>query len=134
MPSLNEVAIMGHLGQDPELKTTNSGTSVVNMSVATTYRPRDKDPETEWHRVVVWSKQAENCHRFLGKGSLVYVKGRLQTRSWEKDGVKRYTTEIVAFQVLFLDRKGDRAAPTPAPAESSNSGSWRDNPDEDLPF
>jgi single-strand DNA-binding protein len=116
MASLNRVVIMGNLGQDPELRYTQNQTPVCTLSVATTdYRtsPDGQRQEfTEWHRVVVWSKQAENCSKYLTKGRTVLVEGRLQTRSWEdKQGQKKYMTEIVASNVQFVGGQRDRAAP-----------------------
>lgn len=107
MASFNRVVIMGNLGQDPELRYTQSQTPVCTLNVATTdYRngPDGQRQEfTDWHRVVVWSKQAENCAKYLSKGRSVLVEGRLQTRSWEdKQGQKRYITEIVANTVQFV--------------------------------
>lgn len=107
MAFLNRVVILGNLGQDPELRYTANQTPVCTLNVATTdYRtgPDGQRQEfTEWHRVVVWSKQAENCSKYLSKGRSVLVEGRLQTRSWEdKQGQKRYVTEIVANNVQFI--------------------------------
>ena len=104
---VNKVIIVGNLGADPELRYTQSGTAVANLRLATNERWSDKDgnqqERTEWHRVVVWGRQAENCEKYLAKGRQVYVEGRLQTRDWEdRDGNKRYTTEIVAQNVQFL--------------------------------
>ena len=98
---LNKVMIIGRLGRDPEVRYTQSGKAVANFSVATDHGPRD-NKKTEWHRIVVWDKLAELCGRYLAKGRQVYVEGRLQTRDWEKEGVKRSSTEIVANQVTFL--------------------------------
>lgn len=94
---MNKVIICGNLGQDLELRKTKSDTSVCNLSVATKY-----EDNTEWHRVVAFGKTAENCAKYLSKGRQVLVEGRLQTREWEKDGEKRYTTEIVAERVQFI--------------------------------
>lgn len=112
MASLNSVKILGRLGRDPELKHTQSGQPVATMSVATDESYKDssgtKVEKTEWHRVNVWGRTAENCAQYLGKGSLVLVEGSLQTRKWQdKDGQDRYTTEIKAFRVHFLDKKDD---------------------------
>lgn len=110
MSSVNKVILVGNLGRDPETKTFDSGNSVTNLSVATTRKyTKDGEPkeETEWHRVNVWGKSGEACARFLTKGRQVYVEGRLQTRSYEKDGEKRYSTEIIADTVQFLGKKGD---------------------------
>jgi single-strand DNA-binding protein len=107
MSGVNKVIIVGRLGQDPELKSVGSGQSVARLSVATSESWLSKDGQkqekTEWHRVVVWGKQAENCAKHLSKGRQVYVEGRLQTRSWDDpSGVKKYSTEIVANNVQFL--------------------------------
>jgi single-strand DNA-binding protein len=112
--SLNRVFIMGNLGQDPELRYTPSQTPVVTMSVATTdVRSVDgqKQEQTEWHRVVVWGKQAENCAKYLKKGRTVFVEGKMQTRTWEdkNGGGKRYTTEVIANNVRFVGGGASRS-------------------------
>jgi single-strand DNA-binding protein len=104
---VNKVILVGHLGADPDMRHTQSGAGVCELRVATNETWNDKSGQrqerTEWHRVVVWGKLAELCSKFLSKGRLVYVEGRLRTRSWDdKDGNKRYTTEIVANDVQFL--------------------------------
>lgn len=106
--SLNRVMIIGNLGQDPELRYTPNQSAVATFSVATTdYRSSadgQRQEVTEWHRVVVWNKVAENCAKYLAKGRTVFVEGRLQTRTWDdkQTGQKRYATEIVAQNVQFL--------------------------------
>ena len=107
MASVNKAIILGNLGQDPELKYTPSGAAVCTLSIATTDVRNDpnngRQERTEWHRVVVWNKQAENCAKYLSKGRSVYVEGRIQTRSWEdQNGQKRYSTEVVAQTVQFV--------------------------------
>lgn len=111
--SLNKVMIIGRLGRDPELRYTQNGQPVSNFTVATgeTYIDRDgnKQEKTEWHRIVVWGKQAEFASNYLGKGRLVYIEGSLQTRQWEdQQGQTRYTTEIKAQRIQFLDSKQDQ--------------------------
>lgn len=110
MASVNKVLIMGNLGQDPELRYTQSQTAVVTLNVATTdtwTKDGQRQEQTEWHRVIVWNKQAENCAKYLAKGRSVFIEGKLQTRSWDdKNGQKRYTTEIVASNVQFLPNAG----------------------------
>ncbi len=111
---LNKVMLIGRLGRDPELRYASTGTAMANLRIATdeSYVDRDgnKVDRTEWHTVVVFQRQAENCANYLGKGSLVFVEGSLQTRKWQdKDGQDRYTTEIKANRVQFLDRKGSGA-------------------------
>jgi single-strand DNA-binding protein len=107
MSGVNKVILVGRLGNDPELKTVGSSQTVARLSVATSESWNNKDGQkqerTEWHRVVVWGRQAENCGKHLSKGRQVYVEGRLQTRSWEDgSGQKKYATEIVATTVQFL--------------------------------
>ena len=110
--SLNRVTVIGHLGQDPQLRFTPLGNPVCTLSVATDESYTDKSTgerkeAVEWHRVIVWGKQGSNCSEMLTKGRQVYVEGRLRTRSYEgkEDGVKRYVTEIIAQRVQFLGPK-----------------------------
>lgn len=105
--SVNKVILLGRLGQDPELKYTPGGSAVCNFSMATTEAWTDKQGQkqekTEWHRIVVWGKLAELCNQYLAKGRQAFLEGRLQTRSWDdKEGHKRYTTEILATTVQFI--------------------------------
>ncbi|MCC6806487.1 MAG: single-stranded DNA-binding protein [Deltaproteobacteria bacterium] len=114
MAGVNKVIIVGHLGADPEVRYTQSGQAVASFNVATSETFNDKNGErqerTEWHRIVAWAKLAELCGEYLKKGRQVYLEGRLQTRQWDdKDGHKRYTTEIVAQNVQFLGSRGDNA-------------------------
>ncbi|SNR63144.1 single-strand binding protein [Humidesulfovibrio mexicanus] len=109
--SLNKVILVGHLGQDPKISYTQSGQPVANLRMATSERFKDKSGQwtdrTEWHTVVAWGKDAEFCGNYLGKGALVMIEGRLQTRKWQdKDGQDRYSTEVVANRVQSL---GSRA-------------------------
>lgn len=142
MSSVNKVILLGRLGQDPELKYTNSGTPLCTMSIATSEVWKDqqgqKQEKTEWHRVVVWGKQAENCNQYLSKGSLVYVEGKNETRSWEdKNNVKRYSTQVIATSTKFIS--------TGQQSGNANSSSGSDNSDyspeydsnftaDDIPF
>ena len=113
--SVNKVILIGNLGKKPELRYTPGGQAVANFTLATNERfgGRDGQPaqeRTEWHRIVTWGRTAENCGQYLDKGRSVYVEGRLQTREWtDKEGQKRYTTEIVAQTVQFLGGKGGGA-------------------------
>lgn len=145
MSSVNKVLLIGNLGQDPEVRYTDSGTPVGNFSIATTSKFKKGDEwqeQTEWHKIVVWGKTAENCGQYLSKGRQVYIEGRLQTRKWEdKEGVKRYMTEIVASNVVFLGSKGDgqkserREEPAPASAPAGDGGYPGGGYDEsDCPF
>lgn len=109
--SVNKVILIGRLGQNPEVRYTPSGAAVANFSIATQENWNDKagqkQEKTEWHRIVVWGKTAENCSQYLTKGRQVYVEGRLQTRQWQdKDGQTKYTTEVQAQTVQFLGSAG----------------------------
>ena len=147
MASVNRVILIGNLGRDPELRYTAGGQPVASFSVATNERWNDREGKTqertEWHRIVVWGKQAENCANYLQKGRTVYIEGRLQTREWEdKEGQKRQTTEVVAQTVQFLDKRegpprgaagsGGPGAPSgsrePEPGPAPSGGS------DDIPF
>ena len=131
--SVNKVVLVGHLGGDPETRFTPSGAAVANFNIATNESWKDANGElqdkTEWHRCVMFGKTAELAGELLKKGQLVYMEGKLQTRNWEeKDGIKRYTTEVVCDMFTMLGRKMDtdnsqQAAPT------SNS-----DEEDDLPF
>lgn len=112
MPGINKVIIVGNLGRDPEIRYMSDGTAVTNFSVATSDTWKDKQTgekreKTEWHRIVAWRQLGELCGKYLSKGRQVYVEGKLQTRSWEKDGVTHYMTEIVASEVQFLGARSD---------------------------
>ena len=111
MASVNKVILIGNLGSDPESRTMPSGDMVVNFNIATSERWTGKDgnkeEKTEWHRIVAFRKLAEICSEYLFKGKQVYIEGRLQTRKWEdREGVTRYTTEVVADQMVMLGRRG----------------------------
>lgn len=115
MAGVNKVMLIGNLGADPDMRYTPSGTGVCELSLATGETWTDKNGErqerTEWHRIVVWGKRAETCSKYLAKGRQCYVEGRLRTRSWEdKEGNKRYTTEVVATDVQFLGSRDDRGS------------------------
>ena len=144
--SLNKAVIIGRLGTTPELKYTAQGTPVTSFNMATDESYTDKNgnkvEQTEWHRIVVWQRQAENVCKFLQKGSLALVEGRLQTRKWQdQQGQDRYTTEIVAQQVTFLDSKQDKGQPWQAPGDGESTdpeprqqGSEAGRDSDDPPF
>lgn len=149
MASINKVILIGNLGRDPEVRYTTGGTPVANFSMATTDRWNDpsgeKKERTEWHKIVVWAKQAEFVGNYLKKGNQVYVEGSLQTREWtDRDGNKRYTTEVKAQVVQGLGGRGDgpRASASSAePAEASSGAPTASEPegtpsysDDDIPF
>jgi len=153
--NLNRAQVIGNLTRDPETRTTPNGQTVANFSVATSFVWKDaagvKQEKPEYHNIVAWGKLAEICQQYLGKGRKVFVEGRLQTRDWEgQDGVKRYRTEIVAENMIMLDRApaaGEggytprSSAPTAPAATTKNQepNSKTNNPDdeikvEDIPF
>lgn len=151
--TLNQVEIIGNLGRDPEMRYTPSGQAVTQFSAATSrsWKPQGSEEwteETEWHRIVVWGNAAEQTAERLRKGSKVYVRGRLQTRTWEdKQGVKRYTTEIIADQVVFLEKREGgaanrqvdeyidaQAASGARPTQAEPSGEPAADDFDDLPF
>ena len=147
MASQNKHFIIGNLGGDPEVRVTPSGTAVANFTVATTEKWNDKQgnaqERTEWHRIVVWGKLADLCGKYLTKGRQIHIEGKVQTRSWDdRDGVKRYTTETVAREIIFL---GGRPANAPAPQDSKTPAPMGNEPsgvnnyneppmDEEIPF
>jgi single-strand DNA-binding protein len=138
MASVNKAILIGNLGNDPELRYTPGGQAVTGFRIATTDRWRDKDGQnqqrTEWHNIVAWGRQAEIANEYLKKGSPVYIEGRLQTRSWEdKDGNKRYITEIVTQRMQLLGRRGAEEETTPPPPEAETPES-AGGEEDDLPF
>lgn len=138
MSGVNKCIILGRLGQDPDLKYMADGTAVCRLSVATSETWKDKETgekqeKTEWHRITMWRRLAEIAGEYLKKGSQVFVEGKLQTRSYEKDGQKHYSTEIVADKMQLLDKRDSGTAskefygdPPPARSEAGV--------DDDIPF
>jgi single-strand DNA-binding protein len=165
MASVNKVILVGNLGRDPEVRYMPNGEAVCNFSIATTENWKDKSgvkqEKTEWHNIVMYRRLAEIAGEYLKKGRPVYVEGRLQTRKWEKDGVTRYSTEIIGDQMQMLGTKGDgggasydggqdsppedynQAPPReaaskpitqPASSTAAGGGAAFDNFDDDIPF
>ena len=148
MAGLNKVILIGNLGRDPEVRYTPDGTAVANFSIATSDEWTDKtsgekQERTEWHRIVAFRRLGEVCGEYLSKGRQVYIEGKLQTREWQdKEGNKRYTTEIVASQMLMLGPRGSGqgssgqgsgSAPYQTPPESPNA-SYPGPEEDDIPF
>ena len=135
---LNKVLIIGNLGADPEIKYTQAGSPVANLSVATSERWKDKNTgeqkeQVEWHRVVIFGRLAEIAEQYLKKGSKIFIEGKLQTRDWEdSEGKKRYTTEVVAREMTMLDSKGDSMESSSSASPSSKPNN--DKFEEDIPF
>ena len=154
MGSVNKVILVGNLGADPELKYTPSNRPVCNLSVATNEVWKDKagqkQERVEWHRVNVWGDQAEHCSKYLAKGRMVYIEGRIQTRKWQdKEGKDRYSTEVVADRVVFLGGQGPGAEGSGGGGGGSKKRGWGEESqtpaaaaapsgpppgDEDIPF
>ncbi len=142
MSGINKVILIGRLGRDPEVRYTPDGAAIANFSIATSEEWKDKatgekKERTEWHRIVAFRKLGEICGEYLSKGRQVYIEGRLQTRSWEKDGVTRYSTEIVASDVQFLGGRdsansGGQSLNTQASDTPKSSGSGTIG--DDIPF
>jgi single-strand DNA-binding protein len=140
MAGINKVILVGNLGKDPEIRTLESGTKVANFSLATTESYKDKTgnrvDQTEWHNIAVWRGLADVAEKYLKKGQQIYLEGRIRTRSWDdKDGVKRYTTEIVADTFTMLGVKKSDEAGAPVMEVQSNNESFTVNEQgDDLPF
>ena len=149
--SVNKVILVGRLGRDPETRYTGSGQAVCNFTMATdeTYKDRagERQKRTEWHRIVVWAKQAEIAQQYLHKGSLIYLEGRIQTRQWDdREGQKRTTTEIVATNFRMLGGRSDAAGAGAGSGAGAGDADMHSSPaasedmpsaepsDEDIPF
>lgn len=144
---LNKVTLIGNLGRDAELRSTPSGQSVANFSLATTERWTDKQgqrqEQTEWHRCILWGKTADSLQQYLVKGKQVYIEGKLQTRQWEKDGQKHYSTEINVREVKLLggspnargrDEDESMDSRPQQPSGGPYGGPSNTIPDDDIPF
>ena len=142
MAGINKVILIGNLGSDPEVRYTPSGVAVAQFNIATSEEWKDKDSgekreRTEWHRIVAWRRLGEICGEYLSKGQQVYVEGRIQTNTWEdKEGNKRYTTEIIANTVQFLGRRESSESARP---RSTSPADYQGMPtqgpaDDDIPF
>ena len=147
MAGINKVILVGHLGRDPEMRYTQSGVAVCSFSLATSESYKDRTTgervtSTEWHNIILWRGLAETAEKFLRKGSQVYIDGKLRTRKWEdKQGMTRYTTEIVGDTMQMLDKKDNSSAPAasqsaaPAqPAQSATPAQPAAPESDDLPF
>ncbi len=129
--TLNEVRLIGRLGKDPEMRYTASGAAVTTFTLATNRYTKAADgtgqEETDWHTIVLWDKLAETSNTYLRKGAQVFVGGRIQTRSWEQDGVKRFKTEIIANEMIMLDAKDRDGSAAPAEASHAATGNGNGN-------
>jgi single-strand DNA-binding protein len=146
MSGVNKVILIGHLGKDPEVRSFESGVSKANFSMATSESYKDKNTGerkevTEWHNVVLWRGLADVAAKYLHKGDLVYIEGKLKTRSWEKDGITRYITEVVADNMTMLTTRGaggggreSYSPPQEKSAAPQDVGSIGNDTTDDLPF
>ena len=144
--SVNKVILVGHVGKDPEVRYLDKDVAVANFTLATTERGRklqngNEIPErTEWHNIVAWRGLAEISEKYIRKGSQLYIEGKIQTRSWEKDGVKRYTTEIYAETINLLGKRPENTEPLSPTVASNTSNTSPDalqsppHTEDDLPF
>jgi single-strand DNA-binding protein len=137
--SLNRATILGNVGKDPELRTTQSGISVCRLNVATSDSYKGKNGEwqetTEWHSIVLWGDLADRYSKNIKKGSKVYIEGRIQTRSYEKDGIVRYVTEVNANRLIILDPKTDSASHIDSDEKDETRYTTAEEPeDDDIPF
>ena len=139
MAGVNKVILIGNLGKDPEVRTLDSGVKVANFSLATTESYKNRNGErvenTEWHNIVLWRGLAEVADTYLKKGNQVYIEGKIRTRSWDdKDGNKRYTTEILADNMTMLGSRQNGTAPSSDPKPKPETEAPEPAPDDDLPF
>jgi single-strand DNA-binding protein len=124
---MNRVILIGNLGKDPELTQVGNGQQLCRYPLATSDRVKSGDEwvdRTEWHNVIVWGKQADNCAKYISKGSKVAIEGKLHTSSWDQDGVTRYRTEVVALRVEFLSQQ----------PQQQQKPLWKQNKNDDIPF
>ena len=133
MGGINKVILIGRLARTPEIRYTQNGTAVANFTIATSDEwvdktTNEKKERVEWHRIVAWNKLGEICGEYLSKGRQVYIEGKLQTRSWVKDDIKRYITEIIVSNVQFLGKRSDDTT------QDIPVGPEPKMPDEDIPF
>jgi len=144
MAGINKAILIGNLGADPEVRYTQDGRAVATFNIATSDQWKDKDSgetkkRTEWHRIVAWGRLGEICGEYLAKGRQVYIEGRIQTRDWEdKDGIKRYTTEIVASQMQMLGSReesyGNQRSNSFQKNEAAPAPDFPVGQDDDIPF
>src|SRR4030095_5800394 len=144
MSGVNKVILVGRLGKDPEVRNLENGATVANFTLATSesYKDRttgEKKEVTEWHNIVLWRGLAEIAQKYLHKGDMVYIEGKLRTRSWEKEGVTRYTTEVLGDNMTMLSPKGGGSNAGYSSAETTSADTYRahapvDNSTDDLPF
>ena len=138
MAGINKVILVGHLGKDPEIRSLESGAKVASFSLATTESYKGKDgqrvEQTEWHNIVLWRGLADITEKYLKKGNLVYIEGKIRSRSYEKDGIKKYITEIIADNMTMLGGKRDSDTSAGTEPMSNDVNGTEQGPVDDLPF
>jgi single-strand DNA-binding protein len=145
MSGVNKVILVGRLGKDPEVRNLENGATVANFTLATSESYKDKTTGekkevTEWHNIVLWRGLAEISQKYLHKGDMVYIEGKLRTRSWEKEGVTRYTTEVIADNMTMLSTKGSSGSgsgsysPVETATDNYRAHAPVDSSTDDLPF
>jgi single-strand DNA-binding protein len=144
MSGVNKVILVGRLGKDPEVRNLENGATVANFTMATseTYKDKttgEKKEITDWHNIVLWRGLAEIAQKYVHKGDLIYIEGKIRTRSWEKDGITRYTTEIIGDNMTMLSTRGSSSGTTASPNEGYSSApskgdSLPSGGSDDLPF
>jgi len=128
---INKVTLIGRLGQDPEVRYAANGNAVANISMATSYKPRNGEEETDWHRVILFGKTAEVAQQYLKKGATIYIEGRLKTRKWaDNQGVEKWTTEVLAFDMQMLDSRGSGSGGASRQNTTQSGGASRQNMDQ----
>ncbi len=145
--SINKVILVGNVGKDPEVRYIDTNVGVANFTLATTERGfktqngKEVPERTEWHNIVAWRGLADLAEKYIRKGSQLYIEGKIRTRSWEKDGIRRYTTEIYADTIQLLGKRTESIQPlapqseAPQPTTSTESSApYADNEEDDLPF
>ena len=134
MRTVNKVTLLGYVGQTPSIHGTQNGGCVANLSVATSYRTKERKDVTEWHRLVAFGRTAEIVRDYVVKGSSLYIEGQLQTKSWDQDGVTRYTTEVVIRDLSLLNSKAAGASKSAALNGGMGDTSNPEITDDDIPF
>jgi single-strand DNA-binding protein len=130
--TVNKATVLGNVGRDPEIKTTSGGTLIATFSIATSYKAKDRDEKTEWHNITAFGRTAEIIRDYVKKGSKIYVEGRLDTQTWEKDGHKNYRTSIIVDELTLLGDSGGGGGQRSAPARQQQQQA--EIADDDIPF
>lgn len=140
MSGVNKCILLGRVGKPPEVKSTGNGQRVANFSIATSESYKDKSTGekkeiTDWHNIVIWGQLADVIEKYVNKGDMIYVEGKMRTRSWEKDGITRYTTEVIGSNITLLGNKGSGGGSSDSRPQQNNQTNYASNEGtDDLPF